>query len=67
MHCVDSLNAIAQSTVVEKADVRTPQLKARHIVVRVAATSVNTVDMMIREMGEAHARLASCQSIGKVI
>ena len=29
-----------------------PSVKAGHVVVRVAATSVNTVDTMIRQMGK---------------
>ncbi|GEM78923.1 zinc-dependent alcohol dehydrogenase family protein [Vibrio superstes] len=36
----------------EVADVAKPEIKAGEVLVRVAATSVNTVDMMIREMGE---------------
>ncbi|MEZ9355568.1 quinone oxidoreductase [Vibrio breoganii] len=36
----------------EVAEVSKPEIKAGEVLVRVAATSVNTVDMMIREMGE---------------
>lgn len=39
--------------VFEQAQLAKPEVKAGHVLVRVAATSVNTVDMMIREMGEA--------------
>ncbi len=34
------------------ADLSQPSAKAGHVVVRVAATSVNTVDTMIRSMGK---------------
>ncbi|SBT06611.1 Zinc-containing oxidoreductase [Candidatus Propionivibrio aalborgensis] len=40
-------NAEFQST-----DLPTPTVKAGHVLVRVAATSVNTVDTMIRQMGK---------------
>ncbi|MFA0439686.1 quinone oxidoreductase [Vibrio sp. 10N.286.49.C2] len=36
----------------EVAEVARPEISAGEVLVRVAATSVNTVDMMIREMGE---------------
>ncbi len=35
----------------EEAVVEKPEIKAGHILVKVAATSVNTIDMMIRQMG----------------
>jgi len=35
----------------EAAELAKPEVKAGHVVVKVAATSVNTVDMMIRQMG----------------
>lgn len=35
----------------EAADVSKPELKAGHVRIKVAATSVNTVDTMIRQMG----------------
>lgn len=37
--------------VFEAADIAIPELKAGHVLIKVAATSVNTVDTMIREMG----------------
>ncbi|MGR5126036.1 zinc-dependent alcohol dehydrogenase family protein [Photobacterium swingsii] len=37
----------------ESAELNKPGVKAGHVVVRVAASSVNTIDMMIRDMGEA--------------
>lgn len=37
--------------VFEAADIAKPSLKAGHVLVRVKATSVNTVDTMIRQMG----------------
>lgn len=39
--------------VFESAELPKPEVKAGNVLVRVAATSINTVDMMIREMGEA--------------
>ncbi|WP_372882807.1 zinc-dependent alcohol dehydrogenase family protein [Psychromonas sp.] len=39
--------------VFESAELAKPEVKAGNVLVRVAATSVNTIDMMIREMGEA--------------
>lgn len=47
------VNEFGATNVFEVSNVEKPQVKAGHIVVRVAATSVNTVDMMIREMGKA--------------
>ncbi|MBR9908991.1 MAG: zinc-dependent alcohol dehydrogenase family protein [Gammaproteobacteria bacterium] len=38
--------------VFESAEIPKPEVKAGHVLVRIAATSVNTVDTMIREMGE---------------
>lgn len=38
--------------VFEAAELPTPELKPGHVLVRIAATSVNTVDIMIREMGK---------------
>tara|TARA_Y100000588_G_scaffold140333_1_gene154316 strand:+ start:195 stop:368 length:174 start_codon:yes stop_codon:yes gene_type:complete len=39
--------------VFEVADIAKPEVKAGHLLVKVAVSSVNTVDMMLREMGEA--------------
>lgn len=39
--------------VFEQAELATPELQSGQVLVRVAATSVNTIDMMIRELGEA--------------
>ena len=39
--------------VFESADILKPTVSAGNVLVRLAATSVNTIDMMIREMGEA--------------
>ena len=36
----------------ESVEVETPQVKAGHVLVRIAASSVNTVDTMIRKMGK---------------
>lgn len=46
------VNAYGESDVFEAADIHQPQLKPGHILVKVAATSVNTVDTMIRQMGK---------------
>lgn len=40
------------SDVFEVADIAKPDVKAGHVLVKIAATSVNTVDTMIRDMGE---------------
>ncbi len=39
------------SDVFEPADISKPEVKPGHVLVRIAATSINTVDTMIREMG----------------
>ncbi|OAN12997.1 quinone oxidoreductase [Photobacterium jeanii] len=39
--------------VFELAEIPKPEVKAGHVVVKIAASSVNTIDMMLREMGEA--------------
>lgn len=46
------INSYGSSDVFESTDIEQPQVKAGHVLVKVAATSVNTVDMMIREMGQ---------------
>lgn len=47
------LNEYGENTEFEAADLPKPNLKAGHVLVRVAATSVNTVDTMIRQLGKA--------------
>lgn len=42
-----------ENAVFESANVETPQVKAGHVLVRIAASSVNTVDTMIRTVGKA--------------
>ncbi|WP_295893417.1 zinc-dependent alcohol dehydrogenase family protein [uncultured Vibrio sp.] len=39
--------------VFESANIDKPDVKAGHVLLKVAASSVNTIDMMIRDMGEA--------------
>ena len=46
------LNKFGDSDVFEAAEIEKPDVKAGHVLVKVAATSVNTVDTMIRSMGE---------------
>ncbi|MEM5584683.1 zinc-dependent alcohol dehydrogenase family protein [Roseibium sp. AS2] len=46
------LNAYGEGAAFEPADIPAPAAKAGHVVVRIAATSVNTVDTMIRQMGK---------------
>lgn len=46
------IKSFGDSNVFEAADIKKPAVKAGHILVKVAATSVNTVDMMIRQMGK---------------
>lgn len=46
------IKSFGNSDVFAATDIEQPSVKAGHILVKVAATSVNTVDMMIRQMGE---------------
>lgn len=46
------INSFGGSEVFEVAELAKPEVVPGHVVVRVAATSVNTVDTMIRQMGE---------------
>ncbi|MCK9260737.1 MAG: zinc-dependent alcohol dehydrogenase family protein [Azoarcus sp.] len=46
------LNEYGASSEFQAADLPQPAVAAGHVVVRVAATSVNTVDTMIRQMGK---------------
>ena len=45
------INTYGGSEVFEPAEIEKPPLKAGHVRVKIAATSVNTVDTMIRQMG----------------
>ena len=45
------LNEYGEHAAFQSAELAMPELKAGHVRVRVAATSVNTVDTMIRQMG----------------
>lgn len=45
------VNKFGDTDVFEAADVDKPTVKAGHVLVKIAATSVNTVDTMIRQMG----------------
>jgi len=47
------VKSAGSSDVFESAQLEKPALKDGHVLVSVAATSVNTVDMMIRQMGKA--------------
>ncbi len=47
------IKSFGSSDVFEAAEIEKPKIKAGHVLVKVVATSVNTVDMMIREMGKA--------------
>jgi len=46
------INAYGEDAVFEAAVVPQPEVKAGHVVVKIAASSVNTVDTMIRRMGK---------------
>ncbi|MCG7585840.1 zinc-dependent alcohol dehydrogenase family protein [Photobacterium sp. OFAV2-7] len=46
------INSFGGPEVFEPAELPTPEVKPGHVLVRVAATSVNTVDTMIRQMGK---------------
>jgi len=45
------INQFGGSHVFTATEVETPQVQAGHLVIKVAATSINTVDTMIRQMG----------------
>ncbi len=45
------VNTFGNSDVFELADIPKPQVKPGHVLVKIMATSVNTVDTMIRQMG----------------
>ena len=46
------INTYGEHAVFEVAEVEKPELKAGHVLVKIAASSVNTVDTMIRKMGK---------------
>jgi len=46
------INAYGEQATFEAADVEKPALKPGHVLVKIAASSVNTVDTMIRKMGK---------------
>lgn len=52
------IKAYGDSNVFEVAEIPKPKIKKGHVIVRVEATSVNTVDTMIRQMGENLAPLS---------
>lgn len=45
------INAYGNDAVFETANVEKPEIQAGHVLVKIAASSVNTVDTMIRKMG----------------
>ncbi|WP_447971094.1 zinc-dependent alcohol dehydrogenase family protein [Nitrospira sp. M1] len=46
------INAYGEDAVFEAAEVEKPEVQAGHVLVKIAASSVNTVDTMIRRMGK---------------
>ena len=46
------LNEYGENAEFQPTELPQPSVKAGYVVVRVAATSVNTVDTMIRQMGK---------------
>ncbi|MGD2183771.1 zinc-dependent alcohol dehydrogenase family protein [Lusitaniella coriacea] len=46
------INAYGEDAVFENTEVEKPEVKASHVLVKIAASSVNTVDTMIRKMGK---------------
>ncbi len=46
------LNSYGENSVFELSEVAKPEIKAGHVLVKIAASSVNTVDTMIRNMGK---------------
>lgn len=45
------INSYGENAVFESAEVEKPEVSAGHVLVKIAASSVNTVDTMIRQMG----------------
>jgi len=46
------IKSFGGSDVFEAADIEKPVVKAGHVIVKIAATSVNTIDTMIRQIGK---------------
>jgi NADPH2:quinone reductase len=46
------VKAYGNSDVFENAEIQTPAIQSGHVLVKVSATSVNTVDTMIRQLGQ---------------
>ena len=46
------INAYGDSDVFEPAEIEQPTVTPGHVIVKIAATSVNTVDTMIRQLGQ---------------
>ena len=46
------VNQFGSEDVFESAEIAKPEVKAGHVLVKIAATSINTVDTMIRAMGD---------------
>ena len=46
------INTYGEDATFQATEVRKPELKAHHVLVKIAASSVNTVDTMIRKMGK---------------
>jgi NADPH:quinone reductase-like Zn-dependent oxidoreductase len=46
------IKAYGENAIFEVAEIQKPQLKVGHLLVKIAASSVNTVDTMIRNMGK---------------
>jgi len=46
------LNSYGEDATFEMTDIARPELKSGHVLVKIAASSVNTVDTMIRSMGK---------------
>ncbi|MGB0716738.1 MAG: alcohol dehydrogenase catalytic domain-containing protein, partial [Phycisphaerae bacterium] len=46
------LHAYGDDAVFEASEIKTPSVKPGHVLVKIAASSVNTVDTMIRKMGK---------------
>ncbi len=46
------IKEFGDSNVFESAEIAKPEIKPGHVLVKISATSINTVDTMIRQMGE---------------
>lgn len=46
------IKSYGEDATFEPAEIEQPQVKAGHVLVKIATSSVNTIDTMIRKMGK---------------